>query len=630
MADLKFSYSEVKNKINAAKTYNQIKKDIRKLSEKKGDNEEENSKRNTRPLSEAKKNEKRAQRNQKTQIDELVDISTAANRKPRNTIEYLKKVFAKTISNCKPKISEILTKEAIDAIGCGQDQTYQSNQILYIKVRSVDLFNMLKLNPNTDENKILYEKYGILVGSVPFAMNKELWNRLQQPNVSFSNQYGVFYQGASKQDLFDIDYTNFDGNGNAGDFFRIKLIPRQGINNIQEAITDYYASLDLLDFNNVVARLMDILTGFLQIQIGSGDLQIGDMKKFEIMLQRMLGLCFDENQEIDVMGTAKTSELDNIDDSFFEFTSVDLSEIEETISNIHEGVIKFVDCDNVTLPVIPSNVTEAINQFVFVPDQTVEETINNAISAVVPQNNENGFGIKISFDKNLLKSIPKGLFYALFSPKVLLPIAIFLKALGNSVFDIIDSLMSFAIKMVTLVSNIITQIGAIFVEELFKIIKADIQSLIQALILDITNEKNETRLRVILRLIELLTTVARLIKDYRQCKSVVDELLALLKIVGGFFGNTIPKPLLIATKLLGGFSASRAFVNVIEEYQKLGLPTGPMPDGSANLGLVSVFGQLKGAKKEDDENGKVEALTDFGVYLPNGQVLPMTSTGKKL
>ena len=249
---------------------------------------------------------------------------------------------------------------------------------------------------------------------------------------------------------------------------------------------------------------------------------------------------------------------------------------------------------------------------------------------MVPQNNENGFGIKISFDKNLLKSIPKALFYALFSPKVLLPIAIFLKALGNSVFDIIDSLMSFAIKMVTLVSNIISQIGAIFVEELFKIIKADIQSLIQSLILDITNEKNETRLRVILRLIELLTTVARLIKDYRQCKSVVDELLALLKIVGGFFGNTIPKPLLIATKLLGGFSASRAFVNVIEEYQKLGLPTGPMPDGSANLGLVSVFGQLKGAKKEDDENGKVEALTDFGVYLPNGQVLPMTSTGKKL
>jgi len=630
MADLKFSYSEVKTKINAAKTYNQIKKDIRKLSDKKGDNEEENSKKNTRSLSEAKKNKNRSQRNQKTQIDELVDISTASNSKPRNTIEYLKKVFARTISNCKPKLFEILTKEAVNAIGCGQDQTYQSNQILYIKVRSVDLFNMLKLNPSTDENKILYEKYGINVGSVPFAMNKELWNRLQQPNVPFSTEYGVFYQGASKQDLFDIEYTNFDGNGNAGDFFKVKLIPRQGINNIQEALQDYYASLDILDFNNVVARLMDILTGFLQIQIGSGDLQIGDMKKFEIILQRMLGLCFDENQEIDVMGASKTSELDNFDDSFFQFTSIDISEIEETISNIHQGIINFVDCDNVTLPVVPSLVTEAINQFVFVPDQTVDETINNAVSAVIPQNNENGFGIKISFDKDLLKTIPKAIFYALFSPKVILPIAIFLKALGNSVFDIIDSLMSFAIKMATLVSNIISEIGAIFVKELFKIIKADIQSLIQALILDVTNEKNETRTRVILRLIELLTTVARLIKDYRQCKSVVDEILALLKIVGGFFGNTIPKPLLIATKLLGGFSASRAFVNVIEEYQKLGLPTGAMPDGSANLGLVSVFGQLKGAKKEDDENGKVEALTDFGVYLPNGQVLPMTSTGKKL
>jgi hypothetical protein len=630
MADLKFSYSEVKSKINAAKTYNQIKKDIRKLSDKKGDNEEENTKNNTRPLSESKKNKNRSQRNQKTQIDELIDISSASQRKPRNTIEYLKKVFSKTIANCKPKISEILNTEAVNAIGCSQDQTYQPNQVLYIKVRSIDLFGMLKLNPNTDENKILYEKYGINVGSVPFAMNKELYDRLQQPNVSFSTQYGVFYQGASKQDLFDIEYTTTDGSGNFGDFYKITLKPRQGVNNIQEAIKDYYASLDILDFNNVVARLMDILTGFLQIQIGSGDLQISDMKKFEIILQRMLGLCFDENKEIDVMGASKTSELDNFDDSFFQFTSIDLTEIQETISNIHEGVIKFVDCDNIILPVVPSNVTEAINQFVFVPDQTVEETINNAISAVVPQNNEDGFGIKINFDKNLLKTIPKALLYALWSPKIILPIAIFLKALGNSVFDIIDSLMSFVQKMATLVSNIISQIGAIFVEELFKIIKADIQSLIQALILDVTSEKNETRTRVILRLIELLLTVARLVKDYRQCKSVVDELLALLKIVGGFFGNTIPKPLLIATKLLGGFSASRAFVNVIEEYQKLGLPTGPMPDGSANLGLISVFGQLKGTKKEDDENGKVESLSDFGVWLPNGQVLPLTVTGKKL
>jgi len=630
MGDLKFKYSEVKSKINAAKTYNQIKKDIKKLSQKKGDNEEENKTKNTKPLSESKKNKNRSQRNQKTQLDELIDISSSSQSKPRNTIEYLKKVFTKTIANSKPKILEILLKESVDAIGCGQNQTYQANQVLYIKVRSVDLFGMLKLNPNTDENKILYEKFGINVGTIPFAMNKELYERLQQPNVSFSTQYGNFYKGASTQDLFDIEYTNVDGSGNFGDFFKITLKPRQGINNIQEAIKDYYASLDILDFNNVVARLMDILTGFLQIQIGSGDLQIADMKKFEILLQRMLGLCFDDNKEIDVMGTSKTSELDNIDDSFFEFTSIDLSDIEETISNIHQGVIKFIDCDNVTIPIQPSNITNSINQFVFVPDQTVEDTINNTITAVVPQNNNNGFGIKISFDKNLLKSIPKALLYALFSPKIILPIAIFLKALGNSVFDLIDSLVVFAQKMFSLVSNIISKIGAIFIEELFNIIKSDIQSLIQALILDVTNEKNETRTRVILRLIELLLTVARLVKDFRQCKSVVDELLALLKIVGGFFGNTIPKPLLIATKLLGGFSASRAFVNVIEEYQKLGLPTGPLPDGSTNLGMVSVFGQLKGTKKEDDENGKVEALTDFGVWLPNGQVLPMTSTGKSL
>jgi hypothetical protein len=44
--------------------------------------------------------------------------------------------------------------------------------------------------------------------------------------------------------------------------------------------------------------------------------------------------------------------------------------------------------------------------------------------------------------------------------------------------------------------------------------------------------------------------------------------------------------------------------------QKLGLPTGPNRDGSANLGLQAQFSQLKGAKKDQDENGKIEAYVE--------------------
>ena len=629
--DLNFSYGDVKSKINAAKTYNQVRQDITQLSKKKGDNEEVNSKKNRRSKSEAEKEKKRSQKKQKTQLDELVDIASLTNRKGANTIEYLKKTFVRALANCKPKLVEILLKESINTIGCSQDQEFNPNQPLYIPVRSIDLLSLLKKDPSDEKNKILYEKQSINVGSIPFAMNKELYNRIQSLGTSFFNQYGQYYKGASGQNLFDIEFVLQDGLGNPGQFYKVTLQSRSsGINKISETLKDYYASLDILDFNNVIAMLFEMLTGFLSIQSGSGNLKIGDFSKFQIILQRILGLCFDSNKEIDVAGTSKTSELDEVDESFFEFTSVDLFEIEERINNIYQGVIVFEDCDNVNIPIDPVLINDAISDLIFISGQTVDAAVDNASSAVVNASNDNGFGIKINFDLSLLKNLPKSILFALLSPKVLLPIMVMLKSLGSTIGDLVKSLMDFVKKFFRMVSQIMSQIGAIFIQELFNIIKKDIQNLLQAIILDVTKETSQTRLRIILRLIEIILTVARLIKDWRECKGVVDEILQLLKIAISGFGDTVPKPLLIATKLLSGYSASRAFVNSIEEYQKVGLPTGPMPDGSPNLGLASLFSQLKANKKEEDENSKVEGITGYGTWVPGGIVMPMNLSGKKI
>ena len=53
-----------------------------------------------------------------------------------------------------------------------------------------------------------------------------------------------------------------------------------------------------------------------------------------------MGLCFDNKAEIDVSGIAKVSELDGVDDSFFEFTEIDLRIIDQTISDIKLGDTK--------------------------------------------------------------------------------------------------------------------------------------------------------------------------------------------------------------------------------------------------------------------------------------------------
>jgi len=149
---------------------------------------------------------------------------------------------------------------------------------------------------------------------------------------------------------------------------------------------------------------------------------------------------------------------------------------------------------------------------------------------------------------------------------------------------------------------------------LFDIIKKDIKNLIKSIISDITNEKVRNRLLAIRSLTEILITIAKLVKDFRECKSVIDELLSLLKIAGKGFGNKIPYPLLLASEFLDGYSSTRAFLNVIEEFEKLGLPTGPMPDGSPNLMLIAFKALLDGADKEERQNGGLQvAVKPMGV-----------------
>jgi hypothetical protein len=68
---------------------------------------------------------------------------------------------------------------------------------------------------------------------------------------------------------------------------------------------------------------------------------------------------------------------------------------------------------------------------------------------------------------------------------------------------------------------------------------------------------------------------------------------------------------------------------VIEEFQKIGLPTGPMPDGSPNLMLQSIFSQIGGIETENT-NRKTQifikplTITPAGITLPSGNMFGMS------
>jgi hypothetical protein len=181
----------------------------------------------------------------------------------------------------------------------------------------------------------------------------------------------------------------------------------------------------------------------------------------------------------------------------------------------------------------------------------------------------------------------------------------------------------------TFIIQLTSKITALFIKILVDIIKKDIKNLVSSIIADIGNEKLRLRLEVIKSLTEVVTTILNLVRDFRECKSIIDELLALLKLASKGFGNKVPYPLLLSAELLDGYSSTRAFLNVIEEFEKLGLPTGPMPDGSPNLMLASIKGMMDGMDKEEAQNGNYQIAVKPTAVLPIGITQGLTSYGKK-
>lgn len=630
--DLNNSYESVESKIKAYRTFLEVVKDRKKIIKDQKDNLAKKKQSVTTTVQKIKEQKKRYQREIKTQINQMLNIAQFNSGNGSASIRYIKSKFIQAALNIQPKLLEILFKESINALGCSQQQTFPDKLTLYIKVKSVDIQNLLKRNPNEETIAAAYEKNEPQSGIFPYSMNRELWQRLQQTNQK------VDFISYSGKKLFEISYvTSIPPNGPTGDFFKVVLEGGSvnGFNKVYDFFVEYYRSIQLVDVNNLFTQLMDLITGAFSAELNIGMGELDTKNKFSLLLQRILGLCFDSKKEIDVTGNSKVAELDGIDESFFEFTDMDLRYIDQLTTNIKNGVIEFEDCENVLLPIDSKAIIDGVLKFNQANNIKDQQTIAESLTSIITEDERwkllfpNNFDLELKLDLSFLETLPKAIMFALLSPKVLLPIIIMSKALGQTITNLIEDLVSFIKTFTKYAINIMSKIGSLFVEELFNIIKKDIKTLIREIVNDLASETAKKQISIILRLVEILLIVSKFVDDWRRCKSVVDEILALLALLGNPL--RIPGFLVAASELLGGFSSARASINLIEEWQKLGLPTGQMPDGSPNLMLAGFFGSITGVQREEDQNGKVQIFvkpltaTPIGITRPTGSVF-----GKKM
>lgn len=533
---------------------------------------------------------------------------------------------------------------------------------IYIPIQSIDFFSNLKNSPATLFGKVYYEKpdpsgddkYKPFGGLDDFPMNKQLYQLLtsDSSNRSLSQILNKNYTGKSGLPLFDIQYTNQNSFGVTGDYYRVLLLDRtdptnpnqKPINKIGEMISDYYKTINLIDPVTIGAQLINLVSGAINIKAEFGANEIENQSKFFLIAQRILGLCFDSRREIDVSGVAKVAELDGVDESFFELTEVDLRNIDNTINNVRNGIVEFEDCGNVKLPV---NADVLVDELITFRDtlsaQTVEERINTLvqITETLSQNPEwkvflpTDVNIEVTLDTSFIKKIPLAIAAGVLTPKVLLPIFTLMSVvqsaatytynqnvtsantfissgvtLGAEGSNIITGGADFLKKWKSFSIEVISRINNQFLEVLFDELKKDIVVLISVIIRDLQKSKKNKKLITVLRLVGLLIAVGELIVDYKKCKSILDNILKILNLINTFSSgrDKLPLALLLMADFLPGTSPERAYVNVIEELQAIGIPTGTLPDGTPNLMLLYNLATHKGSEKEKAQNATLDAV----------------------
>lgn len=693
--------SNIIGKIQALKTYNDVSKTEKNILDKAGSSFSDVSNSVSSQVNKIGEQQKRFQRNAPTSIDRLLDLLQATRGSGEETIKYLRKIIIQTLMNVGPDISKILTEETLKAAGCSQEQTYTGiniknlqipslnllpvNQGTYIPIQNIDLSGTLKISEDNWLGKIYYEKetpstsdkfipYG---GKINFPMNRTLRRSTLSQGETYEKKYGQYYNGKSGQNLFDITYTNTNDLGVSGDYFRVFLLDREdapvtpegtSLNSIGQFITDYYSTVELYSVPQVVATMVNYLTGAVSIKarVGFGELEA--QSKYNLLLMRILGLCFDERKEIDVSGISKIGELDGVDDSFFEFNEVDLRNIELDIANTQEGVTMFEDCGNIKLPV---NADEIVTQLVDfanqISGQTRDQTITNIENILdsISQNKQWGFlapnnvSLGVAIDRNFIKNLPIALASSILNPKVLLPFYTVIYELekmakkeinktissqneiiqsansvlqsgttfGQNISGTVNDSVDFVKKNRSFVINLVSRISSIFIQTLFNTLKKDLFNLVSAIVKDIEKSKLSKEYAIVIRLLQLSYVFIKIFIDYRKCKSLLDEISMLLSLINDYSGKKIfkvPAFLNQFASLLPGFSSERAVLNLIENLEKLGLPTGAMPDGSPNLMNLFSKSIISGMDEEETQNGKV--LTALTLPPPFGLV---STAGKK-
>ena len=584
-------------------------------------------------------------------LDYFMDLIQLVGGKDAVT-RVKKKVINKVSNEFRTEVKDMLFEEFLSFTNCdlgfvipSADQAVLNDGLNDIRFtpKSIDPFGLLLVEPNTKVGSAMYEKEDISPGTMPYPTNKELRERLDNPNALLTS-----YNGGSGSALFDISYDDVALEyvvkpiGLNGSYSSNPMLPGND-RKVTEFLRDYFDSVDVFQKHNFMAVIFNVLSGVIDVQIPKGTIDLELEGKFLDIIKRLMGMCGDDENS-DTGDGITTNPLDHLaeddipEDDFFDFGPQELRRIEDEVSLKLKALMRFASCTEIETKMNTDIVNSGIDNIKnetdpIVQDMLIEKAINDALNGLDTEDDFNiGIklpGIGVDFNLDLLKKLPLILISLILSPKVLLPLVIVIIALGGTfnAGDILDLLK----KLWKLIVRMLKRIIKFILEVLYEEIKRAILKLIEKIMAMIMGEMNLKMFTIINSLLALLSTILQTIEDFMNCKNILGTLLSLVQLPPIPGGINIPTPMLFATKLRSGFSDTRALQNVLENFQKAGINTDDHADGSPNETVLMANALIKGVEEERSKNSVVKvAIPPMTVTTPGGPGTTMAGSGTGL
>jgi len=478
---------------------------------------------------------------------------------------------------------------------CGGNDKFLSINIsepVEIKPQEIDFLHMLRVDPNSDYGKIMYES--TVVKNNKKKINQELYKTFTES--------GFTYTTPSERTLFNMSW-----NPNV-QTYNINGLTASGIT-VNQFVDDYYSNMEWPDINDIIKKSMLLTLKAASVKADSTGISAGTslsgmddplsftpkldeaLNNLERMLNKLFAFCNSRNKSLSGQTSIDLlSETEEDDEFYFDFDDVEGIDLEEEDARKRK-VLRFKDCNNFEVPYNAS----IIEDFIYLEGKMnkndwIRKTLDKAAIDAYEQSD---FGLElpdfqVSLNLGFIFNIPKAMVMAAISPKTFLPILLIYKLFTPNVsIDTNYEAKDLMKDLKKLFKEIITQHFWKFLRELWQRLKADLKNFLLNIIRKIIADKLKRYYVVIAALMAILKKIIESGLD--NCSDLFQAIsMAIDAALNASGGLGIPNFLLLIADKLPGFSSVKTNIEAVEKMNALGVPTGDV-NGEPNY-LMLAFG----------------------------------------